>query len=690
MATWYVDPEGGNDSNNGSSFALRCKSFSAINGTTGAAAGDTIRIMASHPQVNMGNATWTDNTSTVVLASALTVTIDNCDAAWTPGANTTCTVDTTRRKQGTGDVAINCTGASQVANQLLAYKALGSTMDLSAYQCVSLWFQTGGSLIQSGGSFVVCLCSDSAGAVPVATLQMDTYYSNNSSTLMIPALFENGGANLPSNVNSIAIYAGATKPFTGSASIYIDNVIACKKVDDPAHLSHQCIVSKQSATEVEWYAVGAIDGTSITLASYNDNGTNGPSPARKYRGTTETITSYARLPTRCRMNSTTETPKGTGTPTAPISWTGGWDRTSMSSQTDVTWLGGMGYQGTIWNNSSGNNGHIFPDGTIGFCCYLTAGMAMSNQFYRQINVIGFVNGPVAMTSSGAQGITDIKIDHITQMVSTALGTGFLAGIGNTRLRARIRRITMGAASALASGDQMDDALHDLVVGMIDNNSSGVTGSSEGCTIVRGCTFQNNIADVVTSSSNSAYQIKLVRPVFVSGSPALNLATGGADVKMTAVNGNRADNRRYLSSSYRTMSTTTVHGSAAQSVQMVVQAFGIMIGVTGDVSPGDRFRIGRYAVKSGHTLTVKVWVQRSDVTNTGVGISTLQGSVAGVTDQLVSGSATANTWEQLTITATPTEDGVIEVWGNYWTLPSATSAINNVATAYFSDTSASST
>jgi len=59
MATYYIDFEGGNDANAGTSFATRWKTIT--NGATAAriAPGDTIRIMASPDPTSIGNATWT-------------------------------------------------------------------------------------------------------------------------------------------------------------------------------------------------------------------------------------------------------------------------------------------------------------------------------------------------------------------------------------------------------------------------------------------------------------------------------------------------------------------------------------------------------------------------------------------------------------------------------------------------------
>ena len=58
MAVYYLDPIGGNDSNNGTSFALRRKSFtgSSVNAF---ADGDEVRVIKSPDWTSVGNTTWT-------------------------------------------------------------------------------------------------------------------------------------------------------------------------------------------------------------------------------------------------------------------------------------------------------------------------------------------------------------------------------------------------------------------------------------------------------------------------------------------------------------------------------------------------------------------------------------------------------------------------------------------------------
>lgn len=100
MTTFYLDPEGGNDANDGQSFANRWKTLTS--GATAAriAPGDTIRVKASPDPTLVGNATWTDNSRTVTLAAAVTGDLVNCDSAWTAAANVTASASTAAAMEG--------------------------------------------------------------------------------------------------------------------------------------------------------------------------------------------------------------------------------------------------------------------------------------------------------------------------------------------------------------------------------------------------------------------------------------------------------------------------------------------------------------------------------------------------------------------------------------------------------------
>ena len=160
MSTFYLDAEGGNDASDGLSFANRWKTFSSGATAARTAPGDTIRVMGSPDPTSLGiNATWTNASNAVTLASALNVLIDNCDSAWTASPNVTATANTSTYRTSTGSSSLAI--AAGFTTGLAAYFALGATKDYSAYQGITLWVQSNVSVAAS--TLSIRLCSDVAG-----------------------------------------------------------------------------------------------------------------------------------------------------------------------------------------------------------------------------------------------------------------------------------------------------------------------------------------------------------------------------------------------------------------------------------------------------------------------------------------------------------------------------------------------
>src|SRR3990167_10933626 len=96
MTTYYVDPEGGNDSNDGLSFANRKKTITSA--TTSIAGGDTVRVIGSPDATDMGQtASWTNKSLTVTLSASTSSNI-YLEGAWTASANVTASTSTTRKE----------------------------------------------------------------------------------------------------------------------------------------------------------------------------------------------------------------------------------------------------------------------------------------------------------------------------------------------------------------------------------------------------------------------------------------------------------------------------------------------------------------------------------------------------------------------------------------------------------------
>ena len=330
MATLYLDLEGGNDANDGTSFANRKKTLAGTSAI--AQPGDTVRIMASTAPNSLGvNGTFAKGSPTITLASAVNTTIDNGESAWTASANVTCTTSTTR-KQGATSASIAV--AAGFTTGLAAYKALGSTVDFSGYQQISFWFQqTAGTL----GGFDIKLCSDNAGATPVDTFSIPAAAILNGWNRVTINL----GAAMGASIQSVAFYVTADN---GAQTYLLDNIVACK-APGTGELSHKTLIGKANSLGAggddseTWYAIRAIEGTTVTLDLLNSSNA-GSTTNGFYFGTSETVTAYSLFPSYLPANvlQTDVIWSSTGTDVSSMIISGGWNRTDMTTQTGTTWI----------------------------------------------------------------------------------------------------------------------------------------------------------------------------------------------------------------------------------------------------------------------------------------------------------------------------------------------------------------
>src|ERR1035437_156394 len=169
MTIYYVDPDNGSNGANGTSLATASKTTTYASTIT--VPGDVLRVKASPLPTNTGqNATWTNKSATVTLTTAVTLNITTCDTAFTADfVSCVCSSDTngSNRREGTAS-ALHVISAGVPSGTLISHFTLGSTLDLSPYQQVSLAFKWQVSVgAFSANALRLDLCSDSAGAVPV-------------------------------------------------------------------------------------------------------------------------------------------------------------------------------------------------------------------------------------------------------------------------------------------------------------------------------------------------------------------------------------------------------------------------------------------------------------------------------------------------------------------------------------------
>lgn len=189
--------------------------------------------------------------------------------------------------------------------------------------------------------------------------------------------------------------------------------------------------------------------------------------------------------------------------------------------------------------------------------------------------------------------------------------------------------------------------------------NGITANSE---LAQNSAAQSNGKDLFDSSSSTQQLwINLKNFKFTNSTPTF-MGGGGIVVGRIAVNNyNQAagDNRVYFGSNinntgnyWRTQSAVNYAGTTAWEFL-----------ATSGSAIHNPIQVGDVAVAAGSLVTITIRGRRTASTMFGSLIAT-PNSINGVTNQSVS-ITTNNTWELLTMTFTPTENGVVTLWLDTW-------------------------
>lgn len=616
--TWYIDFEGGNNANAGTSFATRKKTLTNI---TTAAPGDTIRIMASKDPTSIGSSTWTNLSKTVTIPSNLTLNIDLCDSAWTASANVTCTTSTTN-KQGTNAASMAIAAAFTTGK--VAYKTI-STTDFSGYQQVSYWIRTSAAIAAS--VLELRLCSDTIGAVTVNTIAIPAISTTGRYT---PVTIDTAGA-LGASIQSVALYA-LSDP--GTVTVLLDNIIACKASSSADSITLTSLISKNTATE-SWHGIKSINGTTVTL----DNAANGnPSTGQGYYGATETVTTYKRETVPTAISATSDlTNANSGLVTSPITISGGWNRTDMSTQTGATWI-------TCHNGAP-------------------TGITMTNVSYVDFSKINVIRASDGFFITG----TDTKFSFTDCAFNNNDGGVFVTDTSYGCTYTNLFCVNNGTSIVMAGSNV-------LITNFISNsNTIGLTTSMKNSKII-GATINNNF----TAAIRTAHTSTLIRNLTTSSNPIgidnvgdVLILTDSLIGESTEVTSSVAfsNNKVYSHNHDQTTDNHKIYMDGALISSETGSDRRTASGIAWKIQPTSDNRSSTYPVslegikvacRANDLVTVSVWCKRSNTGATGR-LLLEGGQIAGASaDVSATTVGAANTYEQLTITFTPTAAGVVDV------------------------------
>ena len=668
---FYLDYENGNDSNDGSSWSSAWRTITNGPTSSNVSAGDVIRIAKSPDPTSLGvNATWTNLSPTVSLASALTANIDMCENAWTSdSSDVTTSTDSYYRKEGSYSAKFSFDSPGKGK---LAHHSLGSTVDLSAYRQVSFWIYTTGAI--NDGVLSLRLCSDDSGDTTVNTINIPA----------IPATYkwqvvtvDTGGA-LGDSIQSITLYADDYPP--SYITVYLDDIIACKDPAADDSLTLSSLISKNSSAQggsEVWWGIRSINDKTIVLEG------------RGYWGTTETVSTYKRetIKTDLASSGNIQEVVVSGESGNNIEFQGGYD-TSNSEQNGETYFDGQNFAcyGLYLNSKSYvtlnylNFYRYQYDVYLYYSSYISIPnivVGCTGEYYQGFQLNGSNHNSINNITANASGYGVYLQDSYDNSISNVAANGnqsegiYLFNSSNNRIG------TVSANNNEYYGLELDGAsnrvsevtsvnnngtagiLFDMPSNIIENVSSANNNGQYGVIFYH----DNNYIYYLSTGGNGLGGIKVsyfrnyIFNAAISESTEVDGYKDFADSRLFSHNHDQtADNHKIFTDGGLISSETSVRHTDS--------------GIAWQLSPTSTNRnenyplslvIARVACSANNEVSVKVWMRKDDATGITGKLVCRGNQIAGVPNDVVAvKSDEADTWEELEIKFTPTEAGVVEI------------------------------
>ena len=597
-----------------------------------------------------GNVRLRNNTR-VKLASAVTQNIASTGpgrAAWTASANAVASLSTSIFKEHGGSDSFVAFVAFTTGK--LAYYTLPTTLDLSAYQQVSFWVQ-GNNVALTAGQIEIRLCSDATGDTVVNTISVPAIAA---ASRWMPVTVDLGSA-LGSSIASIAVFVNSDLSTTASAGFYLNNIIACKASSEPDSMTLTSLIGKNTTGETFW-GIQSINGTRVMLDA-DTNATPISTTVRGYYGTNETVTTWKRETIKLGPAASSTTPlqvvQEDGADGSPITYSGGWDRTAMTTQNLETWLDGQNGNGSAISTSSRNWIQL---------------QRISGSRFGSLIALGAASGFGNHTLGSITNCTSNSIDNATSsrfysievdFIVAASGTGFTKNA--TASNNGSLKINNGILSCGTSALDIQSGKFRItgVAGqtLLANNSTSAIGGSTAELFASNLKTESNDSAAITSAGGS--NIFLTNCLF-------NESQEVATIPFTAFavyshNHDQVANNHKIFTDFALISAATDQRHTASGISWKIQPTS-----TNHTSARPVIlSLAKVACAANSLVTIKAWMRR---TNTGLTMRLVckGGQIAGVASDVVSAmTAAANTWEELTITFTPTEVGVVEITAEAW-------------------------
>jgi len=617
------------------------------------------------------------NAKAVVLGTAQTKTVDLCNAigvggfAWTLANTSTVTLQASATDAKEGGYSINVSKTSPATSTLYAYRRITS-LDVSGYQKLSFWIKNSVAIADTA-RWKICLCSDTAGATPVDTFLVPAIPST---ARWVPlTLTKSGGGDMGAAIQSIAIYTGTSSP--GTSNISVDDFVACTT----SGLNLQSLISKNSAEQggaETWYGLQSINGKILML----DTQTATKSGAgRGYSGTTETVTTYKRETIKTAMASSSSTNVNAINDSGSlaggdITFSGGWDSVGGVNQGGETMYDGLNGFGTGVSISVN-----YVTLTRLCCTRYNNGVSITAGFYNTITTLTAANNN---TASGVFINTLAASNTITTL--TAANNNGTHGVLCDSSTTNNTITTLTAANNNGThGVYYNTSKNNTITTLTAANNNGGHG------VFYNSTNNNTITTLTAANNNGGYGVcyttsynNLIQngPLACSGNVTAQLFndTGTNYINNATLTGTETIGANTNAGSWlwsHNHDATAYHwgftdgGTINSEATDRAGGTGSMWRLTISSSTRSSFYpiklyLAKIACNANKLVTVKAWMKKSHATDIVGKLVCRGGQLAGVAADVTATKASDTSYEQLTITFTPTETGVIEIeaWAYY--------------------------
>lgn len=576
--------------------------------------------------------------------------------AWTAvaGGNVTTAfsvVSTTKEHTYSDQITVN----TAFTTGKVAYWPLPAASDFSGYEQVSLWLRS--TSITSSGQLELRLCSDASGDVVVNTILLPDILATNQ---WMPVTVDTG-ASLGSSIASISLAVNTDLSTTSNVTINLSNIIACKASSAADSLTLTSLIGKNTAEETFW-GIQSINGRRVMLdVSTNSDTTSNFS--RGYYGTSEAVTTWKREtiplgPSGFGVNF--QVVQDSGTAGSPITFSGGWDRTNMSTQTSETWIDGVNGTGTAFYIS----GKQFIDigGKIAFVRFATALNAGrgSSAYFLNFDILHIGNCSTGVSAGATK-------------VNLTLGTAVSNSANVINCQDLAWHQTYNVKKAYSNNSyvvQLVGTPGSIVTLEAANNGNAIFngfsissnyGGSNGV-LFQDCTFLDSTEAIRLNNPAGPHYARnclfsnIAQP-YIGSVDSIYLTN---DAILSVHNYDNTENYHYIFMNKARVTTATDERHTASGISWKIQP-----------TSTDRSNLwpvilplAKVACAANSLVTVKAWMRRN---NSGLTMRLVckGDQIAGVTNDVTSSISTTNDWEELTITFTPTEVGVVEITAEAW-------------------------